>query len=264
MYYDYHIHSNFSPDSPTPMEDTVQAAIKKGLTEICFTDHMDLDYYVEGMVFEFDVNDYMKHIEKLRNQYGDSISIKTGIEMGIQPQIIERCEDIVKGNPFDFVISSLHTCGQKDLYNGDFYKGLNPRDAYKAYLLEMLYCAENFDSYNVLGHINLIKRYNDDVKTIDILDYKDILEALFNVLISKNKGFEINTSSLRTSDSLLLTKEVIEFYHQLGGRIITTGSDSHFPDTLSLGFDLVYDMLRSIGFEYITAFDKMQPKFIKL
>ena len=38
---DYHVHTQFSDDSETPMEDAVLHAIAVGLGEICFTEHID-------------------------------------------------------------------------------------------------------------------------------------------------------------------------------------------------------------------------------
>ena len=44
MYYDFHVHSDFSSDSQAPMEAMVQEGIRLGLPGICFTEHMDLDF----------------------------------------------------------------------------------------------------------------------------------------------------------------------------------------------------------------------------
>lgn len=264
MFYDYHVHSSFSPDSVTPMQSTILEGIKRGVKEICFTDHTDFDYEVPDLLFEFDSRDYFKTIDKLKQEFGDKINIKTGVEIGIQPHIIDRCNEFVDTNKFDFVISSLHMCNKQDLYNGDFYMNRTSDSSYKAYLEEMLLCAKNFEKSNVLGHINLIKRYNKDVRLINTLEYKDVLEAIFKTLIESNRGIEINTSSLRQSDTLFLTKEILEFYHELGGKIITTGSDSHTPDTLAFGFNIVYEMMKDIGFKYVASFDKMQPIFNKI
>jgi len=41
MFADYHIHTNYSPDSSADMEDYIIQAIKLGYNDICFTDHID-------------------------------------------------------------------------------------------------------------------------------------------------------------------------------------------------------------------------------
>lgn len=264
MYYDYHVHSTFSPDSTTPMKNTIEWAINHGVKELCFTDHMDFDYEVPDMLFEFNPKEYLSIIDKFSQMYSDKISIKKGIEIGIQPHVIDKCSQLINSNSFDFVISSLHMCNKKDLYTGDFYMNKTPSEALTAYLEELLLCSKTFKDFNVIGHLNLISRYNEEVKALNLLQNKDILEDLFKHLANTNKGIEINTSSFRYSGVLLLTKEVLEFYKECGGKIITTGSDSHVPETIAQDFNTIYDLLKDIGFKYITRFDKMEPKFIKL
>ena len=55
--WDCHMHSSFSADSETPMEDMIQTAVDKGLTGICFTEHLDPDYpeTPENLDFSLDI-----------------------------------------------------------------------------------------------------------------------------------------------------------------------------------------------------------------
>ena len=43
-------------------------------------------------------------------------------------------------------------------------------------------------------------------------------------------------------------------YKELGGRIITAGSDSHRPERIGYGFDRVYQMLKEAGFDSISIY----------
>jgi len=263
--YDYHVHSNFSADCEVDMKDTIERAIDIGMKEICFTDHIDYEYCDKSINFEFDMKDYGDYINRMRSLYGDRIKILKGVEMGIQPHIIKKCDDVILANDFDFVISSIHTCDKKDLYTGDFFANKSPKESYNKYFEDLLYCTENFNNFNVLGHLDILIRYNEDVAKENIRDYFDIIEEIFKKLIAKNKGIEINTSGFRYNlDSFHPTVDVIKLYRSLGGEILTTGSDSHNPNTLGLKFDYVYEVLRDLGFKYITTFEKMEHKFIKI
>ncbi|SKC84919.1 histidinol-phosphatase HisJ family protein [Maledivibacter halophilus] len=264
MYYDYHVHSHFSSDCKVDMKDIIEMAIKLKLKEICFTDHIDYEYCDSSINFDFDIDEYTHYIETMRKKYCANIKILKGVEIGIQPHIIEKCDNLVEGNNFDFVIASIHTCNKQDLYTGDFYLNKTPRESYLKYFEELLYCIKNFKNFNVIGHLNILARYNNEVAKEKLTDYFDVLEVLFKALIERNKGIEVNTSNLRYSEELLLSNEVLKFYHDLGGKIITIGSDTHVPDTLSYKFDYVYDILKEIGFKYITTFEKMKPKFVKI
>ena len=44
---DFHLHSTYSGDGKSPMEDIVKSAIDKGLKEICFTEHNDIKFPYE-------------------------------------------------------------------------------------------------------------------------------------------------------------------------------------------------------------------------
>ncbi len=263
--YDYHVHSSFSADCDIDMKDFIEKAINMGFKEICFTDHIDYDYCDPSINFEFDIADYTEYINKMRGLFGHKIKILKGVEIGIQPHLLKDYEDTIGNNNFDFVISSIHTCDRKDLYLGDFYKDKTPRQAYLKYFEELLYCIKNFDSFNVIGHLDVLIRYDEAVRNENIRNYFDVLEEIFKALIDKNKGIEINTSGYRYNlDSFMPSFDIVKLYKELGGEIITVGSDSHSPDTLGFKFDHVYEALKHLGFKYITIFEKMEPNFIKI
>lgn len=264
MYYDYHVHSHFSADCEADMKDTIETAIDLGLREICFTDHIDYDYCDPSINFLFDIAEYTNYFNLMKKRYGNRIKMLRGIEIGIQPHIIEKCDKVIDKWDFDFVICSMHTCERNDLYNGDFYIGKTPREAYIKYFEELLYCIRNFKNFNVIGHINILARYNESVAKERLSDYFDVLEVIFKALIERNKGIEVNTSSLKYSDTLLLSPDVLKFYHELGGEIITVGSDAHESHVLTHEFDHVYEILKEIGFKYITTFEKRKPKFVRI
>ena len=132
MFYDYHMHSNFSNDSKTDMEDMIKKSIELGLKEICFTDHVDydLDSDNDGGI---DYNKYFDKIQFLQNKYKNNISIKKGIEIGLQKQIIDKCNNDINKYPFDFVICSQHAINRSELYFGDFFLDKSQHEAYEIY-----------------------------------------------------------------------------------------------------------------------------------
>src|SRR5690625_3822176 len=105
--FDYHIHSNFSADCKTPMEQTIEEAIKRGLRKICFTEHIDIDYPDPTIQFDLDKPDYNKKIVEMQEKYADQITIKKGIELGVQPHVLGDYEKIMSEESFDFVICSM-------------------------------------------------------------------------------------------------------------------------------------------------------------
>ena len=249
MYYDYHMHSNFSGDSQTPMEDMVKKSIDLGLKEICFTDHVDYDI-ISDVPFETDYISYLKSIDNLKDKFKNQISIKKGIEMGVQPH---------------FVICSMHAIDKIDLYNGTFFNNKSQHEAYEKYYELLYYIVKNYKDYSVLGHLDLIKRYGDYNEELDDKLFSDILESILKEVIHSGKGIEINTSCFRYGlKDLTPSNYILKMYKELGGEIITTGSDSHIPSQVAYKFDYIYNRLDELGFKYVTTFDKMKPQFISI
>lgn len=257
--FDYHMHSNFSADCDTPMEETVEAAIQKGLKEICFTEHIDYDYPDPTIEFELDVDGYDQNIKQLQQKYKDKISIKKGVEIGVQPHILDRYHKLLNEETFDFVICSLHAADKKNLHRGDFFTNRTAEEAYALYYEELLYCVQNFDHYNILGHLDLVKRYKS--LTGDA-DFHDIIQNIFKTIIPKGKGIEVNTSGFAYGlNSAMPSTDILTLYKQCGGEMITVGSDAHEATHVAHRFKEIYSLLETIGFKYIATFENQKPTF---
>lgn len=263
--FDYHVHSHFSSDCDFTMEEMIRGAIQNKLTEICFTDHVDYEYCDPSISFDVDYKAFDDTFFKLKSQYAHEISLKKGVEIGIQPHVIERSSKLVKEGAFDFVICSMHTCDQLDLYRGDFYHNRSPEEAWEKYLEEAIHCAKHFDDYSIFGHLDIPKRYNEEAATAPMALFREYFDALFEILIAKGKGIEVNTSGFRNSfKAPLPTFEIIQWYKEAGGEIITLGSDSHSPDQPGFHFKETVEQLKTIGFDYICSFNDMKPEFQKI
>lgn len=259
---DLHVHSHFSSDCEEQMEDMIKEAINKKIQVIAITDHIDYDYKDPTINFDFDVTVFLDEIRKLKNKYGKEIKILVGLELGLQEHITDKLENLTNQYSFDFIIGSFHTVDSKDLYRGDFYVGRTSQEAWDIYLDEVYSTLLKFDNFSVLGHLDLIKRYNEGVRGIELLEYKEKLEKIFRLIIKKNIGLEVNTSGLRKTYGLnetLPSKDILQIYYNCGGRIITIGSDSHTKDTLACEYEAVKKMLEEIGFKDIYIFEKMKP-----
>src|SRR5699024_7925101 len=125
----------------------------------------------------------------------------------------------------DFMICSIHTANKQGLHSGDFFAGRTIDEAYQLYYEELLYCVKNFDQFNILGHIDLVKRYtkgeSDD-------NFHELLREIFNVIIPRGQGIELNTSGVRYGlTSGMPSADILKLYKECGGEVLTLGSDSH-------------------------------------
>ena len=264
--YDFHTHSHFSADSTSSMHIMAQKGKSIGLKGICFTDHIDLDYPSSEINFDFSYNDYINELNSIRASFSEDFEIYTGLELGMQPHISAMNEALLKDKSFDFIIGSIHCVNKKDLYDGSFLEGITNDEGIMNYFNDMLHCINSFMDFDVLGHLDGIRRYlknTDDSFSYDI--YKGLIHTVLSKLVNSNKGIEVNTSGLRYGLSAVHPlPDILKLYRFLGGEIITLGSDSHSPDTLGYGFKSAMTILSDMGFKYYTIFKDRKPLFIKI
>lgn len=280
---DYHVHTEFSDDSEYSMEQVVQDAIAMGFDEICFTDHVDYGVkndwdesekiiYRKGGAGEPDemplanvhYPSYYETFKELRMLYGDEITLKFGLEFGMQAHTIEKYEKLFAGYPFDFIILSVHEVENREFWNQDFQHGKTQQEYNERYYEELLYLVRNYHNHSVLGHMDLITRY-DKAGTYPFEKCKPILTEILKTVIADGKGIEVNTSCYRYGLSdLTPSRDILKLYRELGGHILTIGSDSHKPEHLGALIDETKRELKILGFEEFCTFDKMKPVYHQL
>ena len=260
--FDYHIHSQFSPDSSLSMKDAIEQSISIGTKEICFTDHLDFDFDGKGHDIVFNYDYYLSVLNSHIEQYKDRITIKKGIEVGLQPHIIKECKEYVTNKDLDFIIGSIHSVNKEDLYSGNLFDSITQKEAYLKYFEELLYVIDNYDNYSVFGHLDMIKRYGGYEIILPLEDYKEITITILKKLIEKGKGIELNTSGIRYKlGDYHPSIDIVKLYLEMGGEIITIGSDAHSKKHVGFELKNAAKHLKDMGFKYITTFDKMVPKF---
>lgn len=266
MLWDTHMHSQYSGDSDTPQEDMIQTAITKELGGVCFTDHLDIDYPGAPEAFLLDLPNYTSSVYALQEKYRDRLSVRLGIELGLQPHLAALHEDILSQYPFDFVIGSSHVVHGFDPYYPKFYEGRAEEECYLEYFESALENIRAFDGFDVYGHIDYVVRYGPTKnKNYTYEKYKDVIDAILTLLIAKGKGIEINTGGLKYGlGHPNPTEEIIARYRELGGEIITVGADAHKPEHIAFDFEKVPDILKAAGFRYFTVFKERKPEFYPL
>lgn len=266
MYSDYHVHSAFSGDSTAQLKDIINTAIDRKMSSICITDHMDIDFPGENpLLFTFDIEKYFSTLISLKDEYKDKIDIRIGVEVGLQPHLADEIAELTN-HPFDFIIGSSHIVNGKDPYYEDYYISRSEYDALNEYFECICKCIDATNNFDVYGHLDYIVRYSPSKN--DFFSYekfKPVIDKILNKLISRGKGIEINTAGYdKGLNSPNPCKEIIKRYHELGGRIITIGSDAHIPQNIGSHFTEAACLLKDCGFKYYTVFKNRKPSFIKL
>ena len=276
MLCDYHVHTAFSDDSEYPMEQVVADAVGLSLDELCFTDHVDygikVDWDSGGEIVwrdgqplaNVDYPKYLAAIAALREKYGDKITLKTGLEFGVQVHTIPQFHALFQKYPLDFVILSVHQVEDKEFWTQEFQEGRTQREYNERYYQELLDLTKTYQEYSVLGHLDLIVRY-DEQGVYPFEKVKPMVAEILRNVIQNGKGIELNTSFHRygLSDSTP-SRAILELYRDLGGEILTIGSDSHRPEHLGAYIREGQALLKSLGFKRFCTFEGMKPIFHSL
>lgn len=259
---DYHFHTEFSGDSDTPVRDQIERAISLGMASICITDHHDYD--VDSVIdFTLDTDRYFETMTCLREEYRNRIDLRIGVELGLQSHLKEYYRELLEKYPFDFVIGSTHFIDRQDPAYPVFFENRDEREAYHQYFSVTLDNVRNIDDYDVAGHIDYIVRYGPNkAACYHYHDYRDILDEILKTIIEHGKGIECNTAGYRKGIfQPNPSADILRRYRELGGEIITVGSDAHVTWDLGADFDRAKRLLQDCGFSYYTEFKDRKPVF---
>jgi histidinol-phosphatase (PHP family) len=265
---DFHVHTNFSTDSRTSPEAQIERAIELGFHTICITDHNDVQYpsRIVGPEYQLDAENYIKKIREMQAKYPGKIDVRLGVELGLQSQIAPEIKDFIKRhNVFDFVIGSSHLVHGKDPTQPSFWAGKTEQEGYRDYFESILENVKTFDEFSIYGHMDYVVRYSkSQSKSFNFDEFRPLFEEILRTIIGKGKGIEANTAGIRYIGYPHPCIEILKLYRELGGEIVTVGSDSHVPQYIGYGFDRAAELLKSVGFKYYTTFKDMKPKFWEL
>lgn len=263
---DLHTHSNNSFDAKYSVRSMCESAVNKGVSCIAITDHCETPLIGKPITDEYgdfskSIKQSVKDIESVKKQLGAKIEILCGIELG-EPMHDNECtkKALSYGN-FDFVLASVHFIrNMDDFYFVDFTK-TDYKKLLTQYFEEILETA-SFSKFDSLAHLTYPVRYIKEKLGIypDLSMYQNIIDEILKTLIKNNKSLEINTQGLykglqKTSPD----KNTIMRYKELGGELITFGSDSHTTDNIAVGIKESMEFAKRCGFEGYTIYRKHIP-----
>lgn len=266
MYSDFHLHSRFSGDSEEDPEKIVLRAISLGMNSMCITDHQDLDFPEVPLpvqpVYEIDPPVYFAAWNELKEKYADKIDIRIGLEAGIEPHTYKEQLERTKDVPFDFIINSCHVVTRKLCYFPDFFEAYGTQEGVRMYLQCVLDNVRNFKNYDVAGHMDFLLRFSPEKEKYRPEDNMDIADEILKKCISDGKGIEVNTAGFRKGlNAPNPCRLILERYHELGGEILTMGSDAHICTDVGAYFEQAGEILKDIGFKYYCTFKEGKAEF---
>ena len=260
--FDFHMHSLVSFDGCSDAASMVAAAEKAGLREMCFTDHRDYDPLADQPNLAFDLDVYRAAYDSL---HSDRVKIRRGMEFGMLPDNADRLKQDAAAYPYDYIIGSVHFADGLDVYYEPYWENRSLEEAERLYLENVLACVRHHDGYHVLGHLTFIsKAWSNPVKRpLPYKEYRTITDEILRVLVSRGKGLEINTSGIRECGDYLPSVEYLRRFRELGGEIVTVGSDAHGASRVGEHCREAVLLAREI-FGYVCTFEAGNPIFHRL
>ncbi len=264
--FDYHLHSFHSPDGSMELETIVQRARELGLTEICITDHVEVDssygddWQTSPETLRALLND-LKRMQELTNGF-----VKKGVELGFpdyNPGTVKDMVSLVNPDDFDFIIVSLHQYHGISPLTDTFFKERTLAEAAAAYIKEINERIREFPTeyYDVLGHIDFVVKgsHGYDDPSLSLSFFEEELRELFRFLIDKGKSLEVNTSAYRALPGHKLHGlDWLTLFAQMGGEYVTIGSDAHKKEQIGYRLADALDLVRAAGIPYFATFDQRQ------
>jgi histidinol-phosphatase (PHP family) len=264
--FDYHVHSTYSVDCAIPMEASCRAAIAAGVTEIAITDHLDHVPADPGYGY-YRPDDYLEEVQGVREAFAGELVVLRGVEVDFNVSTVELVERFIStyGQHYDYVIGSVHYASDGGMIFPDYFAARTEDEVFLPYFDQVQQAVET-GWFDAIGHLDLPKRYAPKThRDYDPLRYRERLLPIFDVMIAKGVGFEINTSGLRqTPRTSMPGPAVVRWYADRGGTLITTGTDSHAAQTVGSGLPRTLAMLRLCGIEHVASFRERRATLVPI
>ncbi len=259
---DLHTHTSFSTDSDESLLNAAAQAEKKGLRTLCVTEHIDLDY--PGGEFMLDTRAYREELMRVKELFKGRMEILFGVELGLADYLAPRLSEYVSGWDFDFVIGSAHLVNGEDPYYPEYFDNYGDKNGLLRYFECELADVRAFKGFDVFGHLDYAVRYSKS-KTYAPKDHAEVTDEILKELVKSGKGLELNTAGLKYGLSFAHPHaDILKRYRELGGEIITVGSDAHRAEDIAYGFEDAREILINAGFKYYAVFRKRKAELLRL
>ncbi|MDR0943672.1 MAG: histidinol-phosphatase HisJ family protein [Ruminococcus sp.] len=286
---DLHSHSHNSSDARAAnfsAYEMVEAAIRAGISIYSITDHCEVNRFFSeahygGRMSEYKYETYdngldfeksMAENAECKIKIADekkNIKFLSGVELGQATLDFGLSESIISDRRLDFTLASVHQLDGLDDFAFIKYNEYSDDDLFA--LCEKYFCEVKklcaWGKFDVLGHMTYILRYIEGSagRIVNINLFYEIIRECFKLLIHAGKGIEVNTSGLRQKYGKTLPDiNVLKIYHDVGGKILTLGSDSHTPADVGKGISEASEMIKKIGFKWLVFYEKHEPHFINI
>jgi histidinol-phosphatase (PHP family) len=278
--FDSHTHSFHSVGADHTVFKMCEAALERGLYGFCVTDHCSVcgTYLPDSKTEDEDLKRNRECMEKsiadvrmAQEMYKGKLLLTMGIELGEPMFNPEKAKEMLGLTDYDFVLLSTHIIRKHSrLFKIDF--SVKSEQEIKEFLddyyleeLQGLKCTD----FDAPSHLTFpLRRIEGECKrTAPYSAYADMMDEILKYIIHSGKGIELNLSGVNGVGAYkkpMPDTHIIKRYKELGGEIVTVGSDTHSCAFIGSGFDYAFCLLKECGFKYYAYYTNRMPNYVKL
>jgi len=267
---DLHIHSAISHDGTAGIREVCRKAQELSLGEIGFTEHLDL-HPSDPHFGLHNYEQYQEEIERARKEF-PKLGIRMGVEVTYLPGIRKEIQEYLEHKEYDYVLGAVHlvedgrTTISEEEGCRDFFARKDSGECYQEYF-ELALETVRSGLFDAIAHLDLINRYGLSYcpEGWEWTAYYGLVRRIYEGMIKRGMALEINTSGLRQGPNRPYPdQDLLEFYRELQGEMITIGSDAHQLENLGFGVEPTLNLVRHLGFSQVVSFERRNVIWLEI
>ena len=264
MLFDSHTHTTNS-DGRSTVTEMCEAALAMGVSGIAITDHADMNFYESRDTYNR-IRRSIQENRQAKDDYAGRLEVLCGVELGEYLYSPENANKLLKLMGYDSILCSVHfvpAARWDKAYNRIDFANDGTDEELREYLsLYFDLLSETMDAFDfdVLAHIACPVRYmtTKHGRPTDVMEFAPKIRTILQKLIDRNLALEWNAAGCRQNE------EIFSMYRQMGGQLITLGSDAHEKGDICGHFDIAIPALKNLGFTHYHYYKNRKPHAIDL
>ena len=243
MVANYHTHPTRCHHATGEDREYIEAAIAQGLDTLGFSDHVPMpfaDGHQSGYRIRIEeLEEYVRSLEALREEYKDRIRILIGFEAEYYPAVFEDMMALIGRYDYDYLIMGQHFLGN-EVNEPSCGRGTKEESELARYVDQVIEGLET-GAYTYLAHPDNFAYTGDDAV------YERQMRRLCERCLALNIPLEINLLGLR-SGRHYPSDRFFRIAAEVGNPVVL-GCDAHMPCDMAVPENLAdgYEMAKRLG-----------------